>query len=116
MRVPINAAALTVLAGVVLFAQNKSPQPAVLPGKFVDATASLGVQFQHAAPHTSKKYLLETMGSGVALFDYDNDGKLDLFLVNGAEINDPMPPGTVPQKTGPKYWNRLYHQKSDGTF
>jgi hypothetical protein len=56
------------------------------------------------------------MGSGVALFDYDNDGKLDLFLVNGAEINDPSPAGTIPKKTGPKYWNRLYHQKPDGTF
>jgi hypothetical protein len=86
------------------------------PAKFQDVTSQLGVQFQHAAPHTSKKYLLETMGSGVALFDYDNDGRLDLFLVNGAEINDPMPSGAIPAKTGPTYWNRLYHQKSDGTF
>lgn len=98
-------------------AQEKSPhQGAPTPAKFVDVTAALGVQFQHAAPHTSKKYLLETMGSGAALFDYDNDGKLDLFLVNGAEINDPSPPSAIPKKTGPKYWNRLYHQKPDGTF
>jgi hypothetical protein len=79
-------------------------------------TLNLGVQFQHVAPHTSKKYLLETMGSGVALFDYDDDGRLDLFLVNGAEIKDPTPSATIPAKTGPKYWNRLYRQKSDGTF
>ena len=35
-------------------------------------------------PHTSRKYLLETMGSGVALFDCDNDGRLDIYLVNDA--------------------------------
>jgi len=56
------------------------------------------------------------MGAGVALFDYDNDGRLDLFLVNGAPLSDPTPKGTIPQKTGPQYWNRLYHQKPDGTF
>jgi hypothetical protein len=95
---------------------DSRPTAASPPAKFVDVTASLGVRFQHAALHTSKKYLLETMGSGVALFDYDNDGRLDLFLVNGAEINDPTPPGAIPPKTGSKYWNRLYHQKSDGTF
>jgi hypothetical protein len=85
-------------------------------GKFIDVTPSLGIQFEYASSHTSKKYLIETMGSGVALFDYDNDGRLDIFLVNGAALDDPTPKGTIPQKTGPKYWNRLYHQKLDGTF
>jgi len=56
------------------------------------------------------------MGSGVALFDYDNDGRLDIFLVNGAPLSDPTPKGFIPQKAGPQYWNRLYHQKPDGTF
>src|SRR5207237_5589800 len=56
------------------------------------------------------------MGGGVALFDYDNDGRLDIFLVNGAAVQDPTPKGAIPQKSGPDYWNRLYHQKSDGTF
>ena len=87
-----------------------------IPGDFADVTLSAGVTFLHQAPHTSKKYLIETMGSGVALFDYDNDGRLDLFLVNGAPFADPTPKGTIPQKTGPRYWNRLYHQKVDGSF
>jgi len=56
------------------------------------------------------------MGGGVALFDYDNDGRLDIFLVNGAPLSDPTPKGTVPQKSGSSYWDRLYHQKKDGTF
>jgi len=83
---------------------------------FVDASSKVGVHFEYKASHTAKHYLPETMGAGVALFDYDNDGKLDLFLVNGAPLNDPTPKGTIPQKSGPDYWNRLYHQKPDDTF
>src|ERR1700730_842295 len=84
--------------------------------KFTDVTAALGLDFRNLASHTSKKYLIETMGGGAALFDYDNDGRLDLFLVNGAPLADPAPKGSVPQKSGPQYWNRLFHQKQDGTF
>jgi enediyne biosynthesis protein E4 len=89
---------------------------ATVPGKFVDITEKEGVRFLHQAPHTSRKYLIETMGSGAALFDCDNDGRLDLYLVNGAPYSDPTPKGFIPQKTGPEYWNRMYHQKADGTF
>src|SRR5882757_7890899 len=84
--------------------------------RFTDVTAALGLSFEHVASHTSKKYLIETMGSGVALLDYDNDGRLDIFVVNGAPLSDRTPKGTVPQKAGPEDWNRLYHQKRDGTF
>jgi len=87
-----------------------------VPGNFVDITQQSHVDFIGEASHTSRKYLIETMGSGVALFDYDNDGRLDIFFANGAPLSDPTPKGTIPQKTGPKYWNRLYHQKADGTF
>jgi enediyne biosynthesis protein E4 len=99
--------------------QSASGPPAPAPptaGLFVDATAAKGLNFRYLSSHTSKKYLLETMGAGVALFDYDNDGRLDIFLVNGAPLAEPTPKGTIPQKTGPEYWNRLYHQKTDGTF
>jgi enediyne biosynthesis protein E4 len=87
-----------------------------VPGRFVDITDKAGVHFLHQAPHTSRKYLIETMGSGVALFDCDNDGRLDLYLVNGAPYSDPEPKGSIPEKTGPEYWNRMYRQKPDGAF
>jgi enediyne biosynthesis protein E4 len=93
-----------------------SESRAAVPGKLVDVTERAGIHFKQQASKTSRKYLLETMGSGVAVFDYDNDGRLDIFLANGARIDDPMPKGAIPQKDGPKYWNRLYHQKADGTF
>ena len=107
------------LAALPAVAQQSKPapsQPDIVPGNFVDITAKVGVHFQGRASHTTKKYLPETMGSGVAVFDYDNDGLLDIFFVNGAPIADPTAKGTIPQKTGPEYWNRLYHQKKDGAF
>jgi len=88
----------------------------MVPGHFIDTTEQSGIRFLHQAPHTSRKYLIETMGSGVGLFDCDNDGRLDIFFANGAPFSDPTPKGFIPQKTGPEYWNRLYHQKPDGTF
>jgi len=94
--------------------QATGPSPDL--GKYIDVTYALNINFEYVASHTSRKYLIETMGSGVALFDYDNDGRLDIFVVNGAPLSDPTPKGTIPQKTGPKDWNRLFHQKKDGTF
>src|SRR5437588_7631311 len=94
-----------------------SPAPqSPSPVNFTDITAQSGVNFRHAASPTSQKYLPETMGGGVALFDYDNDGRLDIFFTNGARLQDPMPKGARPDKTDPRFWNRLYHQKPDGTF
>jgi hypothetical protein len=96
--------------------QSATPAAEKTVGNFVDITAAKGLRFQYQASRTSRKYLLETMGAGVALFDYDNDGRLDIFLVNGTPLRDPTEKGTIPQKSGPEYWNRLYHQKQDGSF
>src|SRR5690349_15368174 len=74
-----------------------------------DIAARAGLRFRHQASHTPEKYLLETMGSGVALMDFDGDGLLDIFFVNGAKL-----PGL--QKSGPADWNRLYRNRGDGTF
>jgi hypothetical protein len=84
--------------------------------QLVDVTRAVKLDFTHANSPTASKYLPETMGGGVALLDYDNDGRLDVFFVNGAKIRDPMPPGAVPDKSDPRFWNRLYHQNPDGTF
>jgi enediyne biosynthesis protein E4 len=84
--------------------------------RFTDITQVVKVDFKDENSATSDKYLVETMGGGVALLDYDNDGRLDIFFVNGAKIDDPMPERKAPDKSDSKFWNRLYHQNADGTF
>jgi hypothetical protein len=84
--------------------------------QFTDITQAVGIDFKHEHSATSNKYLVETMGGGVALLDYDNDGRLDVFFTNGAKIDDPMPPGRLPDKSERIFWNRLYRQTNEGTF
>ena len=83
---------------------------------FSDVTKSSGISFQHQASKTSRKYLIETMGAGVAVLDYDQDGWMDLYFVNGAGLNDPMKPGDAPRKSDPRFWNRLYRNDGQGGF
>jgi len=83
--------------------------------------SGLGVRFTNVAREAglraktifgaerSNKYLLETTGCGVAFIDYDNDGWLDLFFVNGTRFQ-------TEQLTGPKPVSRLYKNNRDGTF
>ena len=84
--------------------------------RFTDVARAVGIDFEHANSATSNKYLLETMGGGVALLDYDNDGRLDVFFTNGAKLEDPMPAGKAPDKSDRRFWNRLFRQNADGTF
>ncbi|HBY61103.1 MAG TPA: RNA-binding protein, partial [Solibacterales bacterium] len=56
------------------------------------------------------------MGGGVALFDADNDGRLDVFFTNGAKLTEDMAPGARLSKDEPRYWNRLFLQTANGTF
>ncbi len=90
-----------------------TPQAAVT---YVEARDSSGLRFQLRNSPTPNKYLIETMGGGVAVFDYDNDGWPDVFFVNGAALKNPQPDGQPPDKSSPEYWNRLYRNNHDGTF
>jgi enediyne biosynthesis protein E4 len=90
-------------------------KPKALP-TFIDVSSKSGVHFRHQSSRTGQKYLPESMGAGVAMFDYDNDGYQDLFFVNGARLLDPMPTGASPDKSDPRFWNRLYRNNRDGTF
>ncbi len=75
-----------------------------------------GIDFILQNSPTPQKYLIETMPGGVALLDYNNDGLLDIFLVNGGHIDSPMQTPENFDRHDPRYWNRLYRQNRDGSF
>ncbi|MEP7365890.1 MAG: CRTAC1 family protein [Acidobacteriota bacterium] len=72
--------------------------------------------FVHDASKVSRKYLPESVAGGVALLDYDGDGLLDVYFVNGAAVRDPMPKVARADKSAAKYWNRLYRNLGGGKF
>jgi hypothetical protein len=111
-----QAAALIVSAVVAANGGVPSPPLPSTDSIFTDATAASGIVFAHENSPTTNKYLIETMGGGVALLDVDNDGWLDVFFTNGAALSDPMPSGAAPAKSNPRFWNRLYRNNRNGTF
>ena len=77
---------------------------------FEDATRSSGLgSWKHVMGTADKKYILETDGSGVGLIDYDNDGWLDIYLVNGSTYDALSGKKTPPHEA-------LFHNNHDGTF
>ena len=87
-------------------AEAPAPRPSG-PITFTDITAQAGVRFKHNSGAFGKKYLPETMGSGVCFIDYDNDGWQDILLINSMDW-----PGHKTAKSLPA----LYHNNKDGTF
>ena len=74
--------------------------------KFVDSTTEAGLDFRHFTGASGKRYMPETMGSGCAFLDFDNDGNLDILLVNGKSWKDRESDTTA----------ELYRNLGDGTF
>jgi hypothetical protein len=87
--------------------QSSTPEA---PGKFpqlVDITASTQIHFEHLAS-PDQRYIVESMGGGVALLDYDGDGWLDIYFTNG--------PSVAMALEGKKARSALYRNNHDGTF
>lgn len=91
---------------VLLFRCSVLPTRAEL--KFSEVTSEAGVQFKHEDGRSGAKYYLEPIGAGAAWFDYDRDGDIDIYFVNGADL--PGMHSVVPPT------NALYRNNGDGTF
>jgi len=94
--------------GIAVVTAAVAQQAVTLPRvTFTDVTAAAGIHFQHTSGAFGRKYLPETMGSGVAFLDADGDGRQDLFLVNSMKW---------PGRPGPASYPALYRNRGDGTF
>src|SRR6202162_1818046 len=89
---------------------------ASVPGSRFETKPPRGLDFVLQNSPTPQKYLIQTMPGGVALLDYNNDGLLDIFFVNGGHVSSPMRTPENFERHDPRYWNRLYRQNKDGTF
>jgi len=105
-----------VLAGILLIsvsfaalAQSKPPAPQTPPANFIDVAQKAGLTMMNVfGGIDTKKYIIETTGTGVAIFDYDNDGWPDILVINGTTLQG------FPLGKGPT--NHLYRNNHDGTF
>ena len=76
--------------------------------RFTDVSRESGIDFRHVNGASPDKHLVETIGSGGLFFDYDNDGWLDIFLVDGGSLAD--------QALARQGRHRLFHNRGNGTF
>ena len=108
-RITSRSRYLCVLLFVLLGVQPLFTRPLLAQPLFTERTAELGVGFVHRHFGTGEKYMPENMAPGVAILDADGDGRLDIYLVQGA----PIGPGAA---ADPSATNRLFRQRPDGTF
>src|SRR4051794_35919215 len=107
MTARVAGAMLSALGALLCFAFDFIPETSA-PLKFSDVAAASNIRFKHDNAATSQRYLIETMGSGAGWIGYDNDGYLDLYLVNSAE--------TPAYKPISPLRSAMYHSNGDGTF
>src|SRR5258708_5160579 len=75
---------------------------------FTDVAKKAGIDFHLTCGGPQKRYIMESMCGGIAVFDYDNDGWMDIFLADGSTLDD--------QKDAKCHTGKLYHNNRDGTF
>ncbi|MDP9171038.1 MAG: CRTAC1 family protein [Acidobacteriota bacterium] len=104
-----TAGALALLLTGVWIAprDHAAPQPRNI--HFVDIASKSHFAYQTRNDLSARKYFLQPMAGGVAIFDYDNDGRADVFFTNGARISGM-------KKTGPEFYNCLLRNKGNGVF
>jgi hypothetical protein len=100
---------LTAILAASLAAPSLKP-PAKTPQGFLftDVTAKSGINFHLTCGGTEKRFIMESMCGGIAVLDYDNDGWMDIFLVNGSTLED--------YRAGKCHPSQLYRNNHDGTF
>lgn len=107
-----NVKAETILlTSLILVCCAVTPSVAETTLRFTDQTQQSGIHFKHTNGASEEKYLPETMGSGGLFFDYNNDGHLDIYLVNSGTLSR-----TSESRRHPNDMNVLYRNKGDGTF
>jgi hypothetical protein len=99
-------------AATVLQGRQRSAAQQLAPGAapivFTDITRDAGIVFQHTNGATPEKHMVETMGSGGLFFDFNNDGWLDIFLVDGGSVVD--------RQLNGRARHRLYRNRGNGVF
>lgn len=106
--VAFGIAACVAFQAWVLSAQVSAKPEATIPVRYTDVRESAKITFQQDSTQTEQKYYLETMGTGVAWIDYDQDGLMDLFFVQSGATDAYKPPQPL--------HCALYHNNGDGTF